>query len=198
MPYVPTRSVLDAVMSPHDADDLVTYGDYMIEMMLLAHTRCAYYMIDMIPTANTDAGEKITYGTSPKVVVDSIYGETIPVRSGLAVQPHGTGTAAAETNATSTRVHRTPVTNLPLYYKRLDVSRGSDGVSASSARKFELGWPTQLLDRYGVTVNIGDEIQFGDQRLEIKECFTPDRAYWKYTNIPLYIRAFASLRQSGS
>jgi len=198
MPYIPTSSVLDTVMSPHDAVDLITYSDYLVEMMLLAHPRCDYYMLDLLPTAVTSAGEKVTTGAAPRTTIDAIYGETIPTRNGAFSQPHGTGTEAALINATASRVHKAAVRDMPLYYKRLDVSRGSDGVSAASARKFELTWPTPLLDRYGVTVNIGDEIQFGNQRLEIKESYIPDRGYWKYTNIPLYIRAFASLRQTGS
>lgn len=198
MPYQPVEDIHDSPLTPGSSADLTSHNLLLIEKWELMYPKYAYKQILMSPTVAADNGETLTSGTTSGTVVDAVYGEVVPLHLTRGfVQPHGTKGGAPEVDATVSKRFKDPVL-LPVYVDRDSTERPLTSRGQEALRYFKIIWPAALLDRYGVSVNAGDEFEYGSQEIEIQSVYVPPRGYWKTTNIPLYIQASGSLRVKGS
>lgn len=196
--YQSPTVIQDAALTPADSESLVTANGLLIEKWELMYPEVEYRQIDFLPTAAVDAGQAQIVGTLPGTVIDPLTGESIPLDANDEfVQPHGDDPDADAVDATVTRQFKDAVL-LPTFFRRQQVSRRLKATGENTSRHFQVMWPTALLDRFGVVVNVGDEFEYAGRTVEIKEAIIPDRGYWKWTNIPMYVVAWCSYKSKGS
>lgn len=200
MPYIQPDVIHDAGFTPWQSESLRTACDLLIEKWETFYPQYDYFMLDYVPTVPVDKGESTASGSTPGTIVDPLYGEAIPVHDlgggqWEAIQPHGSTTPAMETDAPSRKKHKTAV---PLFIHLLRNEQNPELKleGANTSREFTLTVPTPLLDKYGVVIRSGDRIAVGVNLIEVKEVRMV--GYWKWTNIPLYIKMECSLEARGS
>lgn len=198
MAYQSPAVIHEARLTPAQSDSLVTANALLIEKWRLMYNEVDYRMIDLLPSVAVDAGETQISGVLPGTIIDTLTGETIPLDSvSQFVQPHGSSAASLAVDATVTRKFKDAIV-LPTWLSKQPVDRKLTSRGESMQRMWRVTWPTALLDLYDVHTNIGDEFSFGGQSLEIKEVFVPEKGYWKFTNIPMYVTGYAAYRSKGS
>lgn len=200
MPYIQPSVIHDAGFTPWQSESIKTACDILIEKWELMYPQFDYLMIDYEATLPVDKGETLATGVSPATIVDPLYGEAIPVRDlgggqWETTQPHGTSAAALATDATVRKKYK-PAVPLFMHVKRNEQNPELKLEGANPSRDFTLTVPTPLLDKYGVVIKPGDRMRMGVVQMEMKEVRLV--GYWKWTNIPLYVRMEASLEAVGS
>lgn len=197
--YQPPSQIADADMTPASALGLATANRIIIEKWTKAYPLVEWLPIDFLPQPRVEAGESaVSKQTVSNTAIDVLYGEAVALNSeGLVVQPHGTDSDAVEVDATQRKKYKTPV-SINAHIERNYQENELEEYGANSRRKFTIRIPTALCDLRGLTINPGDLVKWAGQTLEIYEAFFPDRAFWKYTNIPLYIQCYARHSRIGS
>lgn len=200
MPYIQPSVIHDAGFTPWQSESLTTACELLIEKWELFYPRFDYLMIAYEAAVPVDKGESLAVGQPPNTIVDPLYGEAIPVHDlgggqWEAIQPHGTSMAAMETDAPVRKKYK-PAIPLHVHLFRNEQNPELKLEGANPSREFTLTVPTALLDRYGVVIRPGDRMIVGANQIEMKEVRMV--GYWKWTNIPLYIKMEASLEARGS
>lgn len=200
MPYILPSVIHDASFTPWQSDDVATACSLLVEKWETFYPEVDYFMIDYTPTVPVDKGESLATGERPATIVDPLYGEAVPVRDLGAgaweiIQPHGSSSEAMEVDAPSRKRHKDPL-RIHVHVARAEPNPELTLEGTNTAREFTLTIPTALLDVHGIVVKSGDRIRWGVNLLELKE--VKIRGYWKWTNIPLYVVAEASIEATGS
>lgn len=200
MPYIQPSVIHDAGFTPWQSESLKTACELLIEKWEMFYPVFSYLMIAHDAAIPVDKGESMAVGQPPTTVVDPLYGEAIPIHDlgagqWEAIQPHGTSAAALATDAPIRKKHK-PAVPLNVHVLRNEQNPELKLEGANPSREYTITIPTPLLDKYGVVVRPGDRIVLGVNQIELKEVRMV--GFWKWTNIPLYIKAEAASEAIGS
>lgn len=198
-PYIPNVGFeQDSSFSKKDADDLRVHLRLLEERWRLFYPVIPWYQILFLPTspAQPPTSEAPVVGLNTGTLVDDLYGEAVPQKStGVYQQPHTTPTMFD--SAPERRKHANPV-SLNVFVRREETENELTPFGEDASRILVATLLTSLCDARGVTVNVGDEFEYGGQRWEVNSARVPERARWKTTNIPLFIECKCFTKRVGS
>ena len=195
MPYLPPRVINDTGLptaySPHK--DLAVVALLLIEQWRKFYPLVAYRMIDLsIKKAVNDVA-----GDLPHTIVDDLYGEAIPQTAEHRGwhQPHAQDAAGDDLDATAGRKYKTAINvNSRVEIASRNRDLGDFGIKDDKDMQFSI--PTPLLDLLGITIRIGDIVEWDGEEFEITDWSR--EYYWKNTNVFLHIVAAGKRREIGS
>lgn len=181
--------MIDATFTPAAAADLTTAISLINEKFNRNYPAIKWYMLDFVPTAAADAGEARLTGLTGGVRVDTLYGEAVPVNEDNEYeQPHG---ADAAVDATTRRKWKAPISICAHVARMGPVADVLTPAGADAKRRYQLTVPTGLADSHGLIVQPGDKVEIAGVTAVVTQAGIPERGYWRFTNIPLYVICFA-------
>ena len=199
MAYLPPLDTLDTEVSPADARDIRTAMGLIEEKWRRHYPVVRWHQLDYTPGMPSEAGEANVIGAIGATRVDDLWGEAVPCDevTGEFFQPHGKTEEQTPADVGTRYKFKDPVeVHCLLQYDPI-----ADPLKLSSTqgmRKARLVVPTVVADRAGLTISVGDEVRALGMRFTIEQAHIPERARWKWTNIPLYIVCMASMTRQNS
>ena len=198
MSYLPPRVIDDTIFptANNPYKDLAVHASLLIELWEKQYPLITYYMLDLdIEKASSDLS-----GKRPHTVVDDLYGESIPTSDQVSntwQQPHERSPEGDELDATIHNKYKEPVEiNAKIEVVRKDRTLREMGISDERDLEFDI--PTPLLDKKGITVKIGDLIEWDGERFEVTEVSRTEMFRWGNTNYYMHLSIYANREELGS